>query len=152
MKKEKKPLFKSELARKQFLGWADNHAQMLIAAAGLSMFKLHKISWISLPSKSAMEIEVDHKYLYFNLDINEAWAAERWRKKEYEELLLVLTHEIAHVATTEPQDNLIYKSCSKDKSFYFERLTEITSRWLYQYYRKHYMDYFNITLETGETK
>ena len=142
----KKYKFKSNAERDAFLDWLERHAKNLTAAARMTNYSLVRIRSLKLPTKNAMEVDVDHKYLNFTLDYNPAWAAEYWQKKEYEELLSVLAHEIAHVATSEADDKLIYISSSKERSFYFERLTELTSRWLYRYYFDSYMEAYNIKL------
>lgn len=139
--------FKSAKERDAFLDWLETHAKYLTSAARLTNYALVRLRSLKLPTKNAMEIEVDHKYLTFILDYNPQWAAEYWQKKDYEELLSIVAHEIAHLATSEADDKLYFISSSKERSFYFERLTEMTSRWLYRYYVDGYMKAHSIKLE-----
>ena len=142
----KKHKFKSIKDRDSYLDWLEMHAKWLLSCAHLTNYALVRIKSFDGSSENAMEIDVDHKYLNFCLKYNPEWAAEYWYKKDYEELLSVLAHEIAHIITCEADDKLVFISSGKERSYYFERVTEVTSRWLYHLYRESFMEKYDIKL------
>ncbi len=101
--------------------------------------------------ETAMQIDVDHKYLSFNLCYGIEWAESSWKSKNYKEIIITLCHEIAHIVTTESEERLNIKSSNSEIEYYYERLTELTSRWLYNSYCT-FIDRHKINLKTGKSK
>lgn len=142
--------FKSAKEKGAWLDWLSNHGKLLLFAATLSNYEITKLCRLDDDTTSAMEVDVDHKYLTVHLKYSEAWASRYYHEKNWNELLAVLAHEIAHVVTSEADDKLVFISNSKERSYYFERATEITSRWLYKYYKHYYMPTYKINPRTGQ--
>lgn len=101
--------------------------------------------------ETAMQIDVDHQYLAFDLGYGVEWAKHVWGKKDYDSIISTLCHEVTHIPTTEVEEKLHSKAIKKDKEFYYEKLTEHTSRWLYESYLR-YIEIQGIDIKTGLIK
>lgn len=95
----------------------------------------------------AMTIKVDYTYMEYELTYDEQWAIQHYQAKNYEEMLRTICHEATHMLTLEPVSNLKIKG---ESDYYFERLTEQASRWLYAKYL-YYMKENGIDVKTGTT-
>lgn len=121
----------------------------------LSSFELRTLYAIENPKNkkktTSMEIAVDHTYLEFDLGYNEKEILEFWRDKRYIKILQILCHELTHIVTSEADEMLKIKSTTKEREFYFERVTEHTSRWLYRIYEI-FIENRKVDIKTGLIK
>lgn len=142
--------FKSDVHKQAFTSWVLTHAKNILRAGDISQYQVTSLRWLVEPTDNAMEVVLDHKYFTIELRAAKSWAVDHWYKKEYYELLKVLCHEMAHVVTDEANDRLIFISNSKERSYYFERMTETTGRWLYKYYLRYMEDTPKTNIATGK--
>jgi hypothetical protein len=147
---EKRNKFHNQKERSAVVDFLNNHIQGAIRAADLDQFTPNEIKWLKEPTDNAMEVDVDHKYFTVGVKVSESWVLGKYREKKYENIIMVICHEIAHVATSECDDKLVFISSSKERSYYFERLTEITGKWLHRYYWHRYMPMNKINPATGK--
>ena len=146
---EKKHRFRNKKEEEAFDDFLRSHIDKILTCGDLSHFYMRKFSSQAHSKKDlAMWVSVDHKYLEFDLTYIEHYAACEWHRKNYSELVRTLCHEVTHILTLEPEHRLNIKG---EKEYYFERLTEHTSRWLYENY-KGYMKTFGIDIATGQSK
>lgn len=147
----KRNKFNSRKDRDEFNSFVWAHVGKILSCGNLGHFEMRTLQSVpgevSEGGQVAMHIEVDHKYMFFTLTYHDHYAAKAWEEKDYEELLKTLCHEMAHILTTEPMENL--KMTGK-VSYHFERLTESVSRWLYTIYRD-YMEDFAVDIKTGKS-
>lgn len=146
----KKRVFKNDKHKQAFTDWVFNHSRNILKAGNISNYQVVGLSWLGEPTSSAMEVVIDHKYFTIDLRVNRTWAVLKWEKKYYHDLLQTLCHEMAHVVTDEADHKLVFISNSKERSFYFERMTETTSRWLYSYYLRYMKDKPITNIATGK--
>lgn len=148
--------FKSKKIQVQFESFLENHLAHVLDCAQLAHFMVRARKRFcadeSETAPAAMTIEVDHKYLQLVISYESNYAARMWEEKDHEELIRTICHEVAHLVTTEAESKLVFISNSKEKSYYFERMTEHTSRWLYGYYDRYWMKSRKIKIETGVSK
>lgn len=153
---KKKPSTFNKKERREFNNFMWGHVQKILNCANLAHFEMRTLQSVA-PVKRvdggevAMHIEVNHKYMQFVLTYHDNYSSRVWKDGDYEELVKTLCHEITHIATTEAVDQLKLNYNSKAVSYYFERLTEFTSRWLYDNYKR-YMKDFNIDIKTGRSE
>lgn len=142
--------FKSKKAQEEFFSFVDNHLENIRSCADLSHFACNKKTLYEEKYTSwAMSISSDYRYLDFDLNINSEYASEKWENKKYRQLISTLCHELAHIVTEEINSCIDKKKTSH--RYYMERITEHTSRWLFQLYLK-YMKEWGIDESTGQAK
>lgn len=142
--------FKTDKHKKAFESFVFNHSKNILRAGNISQYQVSCLRWLAEPSENAMEVILDHKYFTIELQVNRTWAVGHWYKKEYLDLIRTLCHEMAHVVSDEADDRLVFVSNSKERSFYFERITETTGRWLYNYYLRYMDDKPKTNIATGK--
>jgi hypothetical protein len=146
--KEKSKVFSTE-ERAKFNRWVFNHVEFISTCGCLSHFKCRSLS-NTTNEKTGMEIDVDHKYLEYDLAYQEEWAKDLWDKKEYETIIRFICHELTHIIINEVEAFLPPSKNIKDKvDLYLERSTEHTSRWLYRLYLR-YMENWKIDMSSGQ--
>lgn len=132
-----------------------SHLWWIQSAGDMTHFRMSTLSVHDEPKHRGgdiiMEIEPRYDYLDFTLGYGRKKCAQYWINKNHRTLIQTLCHEVAHIITGEASDMLEYKSKTKDIEFYFERVTEHTSRWLYHVYQD-YMTEHSIDLKTGKIK
>lgn len=144
--KTKRRVFKTLKAQTEFNQFLRNHLGHILNCGDLSHFYMRELRAARQQRDNyAMEIQVDHKYLEFTLTYDEHWAVTHWETENYEELLRTICHEATHIITLEPGNKLTIKG---DHDYYFERMTEHVSRWLYYKYL-HYAKAWGISEKTG---
>lgn len=148
--------FKSKKIQGHFEDFLENHLSHILECAQLAHFTVRARRRFSAEEGdekfAAMTVEVDHKYIQLIISYESGYAANHWEDKDYKELIQTICHEVAHLVTTEAEAKLVFISNSKEKSYYFERMTEHTSRWLYGYYNHFWMKSRKIKIETGVSK
>ena len=146
MTKKKSQKKNKKLTLRQFI---TNHCFNIRNCGYLSNFKFDTLSTIN--KGADMQITVDHTYLCFHLEYNKPKMTKAYKDGDYEYIVQTLCHEMAHLVTTEFRDNLNIESKPKTVTYYLERVTELTSRWLYNSYKR-YMDERKINIKTGKCK
>lgn len=131
------------------------HLRNILWCGNLSNFELRILYAIEKPKTkkkiTSMEIEVDHTYLEFDLGYNEEQILRYWQGKRYTKIIKILCHELTHIITNEADDMLKFKSNRKEIEYYFERMTEHTSRWLFRIYED-FMENRKVDIKTGLIK
>lgn len=129
-----------------------NHLRNIAWACSLDDFE---VSFSCLKPKKgevlnsvSMQIRVDYEYLQGKISVNKNIVDGYWKKKNYSAIVADLCHEMAHLITSEPFDELgiPYKGRSKILQ---ERLTERVSRLMCRVYNK-WMRVFDYNMATGE--
>lgn len=143
----KKLEWNSDKEKTAFLDFVETHVSKILQCGDISHFQLSRMYSIKT---GGMEVDIDYKYLEFELGYGKEWAIKLWRAKNYWFLIKYLCHEMAHIVVEEIDHHI--KADKKYKSsqvrFYFERVTEHTSRWLCDSY-SHYCNTFSIEIATG---
>lgn len=95
-----------------------------------------------------MTMDIDHEYFESTLRYNEDVVGGLWKDREYDKILELLCHEMAHIPTSEPFDRLKIKYVG-DAKYYQERLTEFVGR-LINYRYGGFMRHNKINKRTGK--
>ena len=151
----KKPTKKTKTEEDKLADFLVTHTRNILWCGNLSKFDLRKLYEIGKSKAKKrmpnMEIAVDHTYLEFDLGYDKELMTSHWKDKKYSVILQILCHELTHILTTEADIMLKFKSSTKDRDYYFERLTEHTSRWLFRIYED-FMENRKIDIKTGLIK
>ena len=121
--------------KENLLGYVKRKVGKILEVAELKQFVMSGLDYDISDELVLCEIHVDYKYFQFHLSVNKKLWDKELKKGNIDYLDGVLCHEIAHLITEEIEEYLKFRSSTDDVRHRLERVTELTSKWLYRLYK-----------------